>query len=94
MLLMGYGLWDARNTASGLREELADTSAALATERLLRAADQRAVASTQAKLKALRAQKGKADADLKTAVEAEPDWANQRIPDAVLDALRVHSADN
>lgn len=94
LLLLGYFLWDARSTASGLRVELADTSAALSTERVLRVADRAATASVQKELTALKAQKGKADAELKTAVEAEPDWANERIPDAVRSAIRVRSAED
>lgn len=89
LLLLGYFLWDARNEAATLRADLVDTKASLDTEIVLRKAGATAAASVQKELTALKAQKGKADAKLKVAVEAEPDWATERIPDAVRDALRV-----
>lgn len=94
LLLLGYFLWDARNEAATLRVDLADTKGNLATQIVLREAGEAATARVQKELTALKAQKGKADAELKTAVEAEPDWANERIPDAVRSAIRVRSADN
>ena len=90
---LAYGL-NGHRTAQAALVELDSTKSDLATERRLRAADQAAVASTTKQLTALKAQKGKTDAQLKAALVAEPDWANRPVPDSVRAALRVRHAAN
>ena len=88
-----YGL-KAHTQAVATQIELDSTKSQLDLERRLRAADQAAVASVNKKLTALKAQKGKTDAQLKAALVAEPDWANRPVPDGVRAALRVRHATN
>lgn len=93
-LWFGYKADTANKRAATAVSELATAQSDLDTERRLRAADQAAVLSVNKKLTALKAQKGKTDAQLKAALVAEPDWANNPVPDSVRAALRVRHATN
>jgi hypothetical protein len=74
------------NRVASEKESLAE---ALNTSNRLRAADSKALAASRAAQAALKKEKAVQDEALSKALAANPDWAAQRVPDAVVDALGV-----
>lgn len=92
LLITGGQRSVAYKRAADAELALSNTQAQLDMERRLRAADQAATASVTKKLTALKAQKGKTDAQMQQALKADSDWADRPVPDGVRAALRVRSA--
>lgn len=83
----GYALRSSMKHNSALTIELGSAKEALKTSKRLRAADASALKQSRAAQAALAKQKAAQDEALQSALDANPDWAAQRVPDAVVDAL-------
>ena len=92
ILALSGSLWALRSAyakANALTAENKSLSASLASAGRIRAGDQKALSSSRASLEALLKQKAIQDEKLRQALAANPDWASQRVPDDVADALRL-----
>lgn len=85
----GYALRKQMQKAQELRVLNGALEQALVTQKRLRGADSKAAATARAQLKAAAEQKERQDDAIAKALAANPDWAGQRVPDAVIDALGV-----
>lgn len=86
---MGYALRSQFKKAEQLTTQNEALVASLATSKQLRVADAKALAVSRAAQAALKKEKAAQDEALSKALAANPAWADQRVPDAVVDALGV-----
>ena len=97
LLALSGAVWYAKRKASEvtvLTVELNSVKGALKTSNRLRTADASALKQSRAALAALAKQKGAQDEALSKALAANPAWADQRVPDAVVDALGMRGYPN
>lgn len=91
LALSGAGWYAKRQTAkvNVLTLEVNAAKEALKTSKRIRAADAATLKQSRAALAALAKQKAAQDDALSKAIVANPDWAAQPVPDAVVDSLGV-----
>lgn len=89
LALSGAGWYAKRQVTkvNVLTTEINAAKEALKASKRLRDADAKALNQSRAAIAALGKQKAAQDEALTKAVAANPDWAGQRVPDAVIDAL-------
>lgn len=89
LALSGAGWYAKRKVAevNVLTVELSASKEALKTSKRLRSADATALRQSRAAQAAQAKQKAAQDEAIAKALDENPDWASQRVPDAVIDAL-------
>ena len=85
----GYALRKSVVGANALTEQNKALVASLATSKQLRASDAKALAASRAAQAALKKEKASQDEALSKALAQNHAWADERVPDAVVDALGV-----
>lgn len=86
-LAFGLVLRHQFKTTAQLRSDLSMVTQALATEQRLRESDVGSLTTRLQLAEKARLQKEKRDAKATKALHDNPDWARQRVPDDVIDAL-------
>lgn len=86
-LAFGLVLRHQFKTTAQLKADLSVVSSALAAEQQLRQADVKSLTTRLQSAEKARIEKEKRDASTTKALRENPDWAGERVPDSVIDAL-------
>lgn len=86
---LGVASWWTYKSNAKIRADLDAVTSALQVEQTLRSAESKSLSNRLKAAEAQRLRKEKVDAATSKALQANPDWSNDRVPDDVIDALRM-----
>lgn len=87
VVALGFGLKSVYDKSQALAAQVVAVRDALVSEQKLRKADTAALSGRLVVAEQARIQKEKTDAATKKALDENPVWAGERVPDSVIDAI-------